>query len=194
MQQNNIKLCGIGKQMPNNNGTLPLLVFNKIFTEPLNIDEIEQFLDDIMAAHEVKYERRAKERRRGDRRWDMAELIEHEATLVSIARHSYNRPDLKKSRRIGRLVIDDLAKTISVNGAPVEISPKEFQLIDLLVQQPGSVVKVEDIIQKVWPENKRATSADVHQYVYILRHKLEEDPHNPKLLLTVKGFGYKLCP
>jgi DNA-binding response OmpR family regulator len=64
----------------------------------------------------------------------------------------------------------------------------------LLAQQQGSVVKVEDIIQKVWPENKRATSADVHQYVYILRHKMEENPHKPKILLTVKGFGYRLCP
>ena len=105
-----------------------------------------------------------------------------------------NLSDLGHSRRIGQLLIDYLAKSICVNGVPVEISPKEFQFIDFMAQQPGCVVKVEDIIKNVWPENNRATNADVHQYVYILRNKMEENPHNPKLLLTVKGFGYRLCP
>jgi hypothetical protein len=73
-------------------------------------------------------------------------------------------------------------------------TPKEFQFIEILAQKPNCVVTVEDIIKKVWPENKRATNADVHQYAYILRNKLEDNPHKPKLLITVKGFGYKLCP
>jgi len=199
MQQKKIALCGIGKQPPNNNKTGPQSVFNKIFADPLNIDEIERFLDDRMAASTVSFERRVNERRRGDRRSKLV-FFENKESSVSIPRHSYNRnlpnnlPDLGQSRCIGSLVIDYLAKSISVNGVSVEISPKEFQFIDLLAQQPGCVVKVEDIIKEVWPENKRATNADVHQYVYVLRNKFEENPHNPKLLLTVKGFGYRLCP
>ncbi len=143
MQQNKIALCGIGKQLTNYSETVPQPVFNKIFTDPLNIDEIESFLDDRMAANIVNFERRAKERRRGDRRNKLV-FIENDASSVSTPRHPYieytpeNKPDLGHSRRIGQLVIDYLAKSISVNGIPIEISPKEFQFIDFLAQQPGS--------------------------------------------------------
>ena len=60
MQQNKIVLCGIGKHPANNNETVAQSVFNKIFAEPLNIDEIERFLDDRMAASAVSFERRVK--------------------------------------------------------------------------------------------------------------------------------------
>jgi len=200
IQENKIALCGIGKQPTNKDETLPQPVFNKIFTEPLNIEEIQLYLDDKMAANALaNNERRANERRRGDRRNNVLS-IKYETSTVSHSKkldNEYtpdNPPDSGQSRRIGPLVIDYRAKIISVNGAPIEISPKKFDFISLLAQQPGCVFNINDILKKVWPENMKATHADVHQYVYVLRHKLEENPHKPKLLLTVKGFGYRLCP
>lgn len=199
IQENSIAFCGIGKQPPNNDETVPRSVFNKVFAEPLNIDEIEDFLDDRMAADAlIKYERRSKERREGEDRRKL--FMKHEATSFSVTKYlnngdtSNNELNSEQRRCIGALVIDYLAKTITVNGVVIESSPKEFQFIDLLAQRPGCVIKTEDILKKVWPENGKATNADVHQYVYILRNKLEENPHKPKLLVTVKGFGYKLSP
>ena len=75
----------------------------------------------------------------------------------------------------------------------VEISPKEFDIIGLLAHQPGHVVKTEDIVKTIWPKNYKATKADAHQYIHLLRKKIEKNPHRPQLLVTVKGFGYKLC-
>jgi hypothetical protein len=85
MQQNKIALCGIGNQPPNNNESVPQSVFNKIFTYPLNTDELEHFLDDRIAVSTVVFERRANERRRGDRRNKLV-FIEHKASPVSIPR------------------------------------------------------------------------------------------------------------
>ena len=101
-------------------------------------------------------------------------------------------PDLKQCLTIGSLSIDYIKKSVLINGSPIEISPKEFKIIELLAMRPGSLVKTEEFISKVWTGNNNATKSDVHQYMYILRHKLEENPHKPKLLITVRGFGYRL--
>ena len=203
LQKNKIAFCGIGKQPPNNHKIVPLSVFNQVFMDPLNIEEIYYFIDDRITANvNQNNERRSKERRSNERRREDRRKYfrQHEAATVSFPERLKdgftpdNQSTLEGNRFIGPMVINDLAKTITVNGIPLEISPKEFQFIEILAQKPNCVVTVEDIIKKVWPENKRATSADVHQYVYILRNKLEDNPHKPKLLVTVKGFGYKLCP
>lgn len=51
------------------------------------------------------------------------------------------------------------------------------------------MVKTEDIIKNVWQGYSRATKADVHQYIHMLRKKIEIDPHNPKILITIRGTG-----
>jgi len=195
---NKIALCGIVNQSCNSIETLPQLEFNKLFTEPLSIEEIQYFLDEMLASYaKAKYERRSNERRRWQERRKTS--VEHDLASVSIAKHlsnaviPINELNLEQSAYKKPFVIDFDAKVITVNSIPIEISPKEFQLIELLAKKPNFVVNVEDIIKKIWPTNKHATKADVHQYIYILRHKLEENPHKPKYLITVKGFGYKLC-
>lgn len=50
-----------------------------------------------------------------------------------------------------------------------------------------------EILERVWPEGSLASSTDVKRYIHLLRRKVEEDPKQPKLILTVKGFGYKLA-
>jgi DNA-binding response OmpR family regulator len=206
IRHNNIALCGIGKQPLNDAEALSELVFNKIFTEPFNLEEIRHYLNDITKSSTVlNNERRFRERRSGDRRIkslliEKPLFIEHDAEVVSIVkdlhkrRNSDHQPDEEQIKQIGPLVIDCLARTIAVNGVPIVVSQKEYHFIHLLAQQPGRVVNVDDIIKTIWAENKRATKADVHQYAYMLRNKLEENPQKPKLIITVKGFGYKLCP
>lgn len=97
-------------------------------------------------------------------------------------------------QRIGDLVINEASKRVRVRGAPIELSPKEFELLALLAESPGRVYANDEILRRVWPDNHLAGSQDVKQYVYFLRQKLEETPKDPKLIVTVRGFGYKLDP
>lgn len=114
-------------------------------------------------------------------------LREVEARLEVVLRR--HRPPLLK---VGPLEIDDHRKTVRLHGQVIELSPKEYQLLKLLASEPGRVFSDEEILRKVWPEGSLASSMDVKRYIHLLRRKLEPDPKTPKLILTVKGFGYKL--
>lgn len=95
-------------------------------------------------------------------------------------------------KRIGPLALDDVRKTVEVRGQPVELSPKEFDLLTLLCREPGKVYSNEEILKGIWAEHSFASAQDVKQYVYFLRKKLEENPKKPALIVTVRGFGYKI--
>lgn len=94
--------------------------------------------------------------------------------------------------------IDDLRKQVSIHGRTITLSPKEYQLLKLLASSPGRVFTPDDILLELWPkrdvpdEKNYADVQDVQKYVYLLRKKLEIDPKDPKLVLTVRGFGYRL--
>lgn len=101
-------------------------------------------------------------------------------------------PEPNAEGRIGQLIIDDTAKRVELQGRPVELSPKEFELLSLLAENPGQVYGNDEILKRVWPDNHLAGSQDVKQYIYFLRQKLEETPKAPKRIVTVRGFGYRL--
>jgi len=93
----------------------------------------------------------------------------------------------------GGLVIDDHAKSVRLDDRPIVLSPREYELLKLLAAHAGRIFSNEEIIKQVWSDDQFAMPQDVKKYVYLLRKKLEEDPKNPKRLLTVRGFGYKLA-
>jgi len=199
MQKNKVTFCGAGKLVSNDQQTAQSsAVFNEVFAEPIDIHKLHDFLhNEILFNTLDRIDRRSDERRRTDER--RKPLIKHDEAQSSNAspldhqQTSNNEATLGQNLQVGALSINYLRKEVSVNGAPVDISPKEFELINLLAQQPDCVVKAEDMIKVIWPQNNRATKSDVHQYLYMLRKKIEVNPHSPKLLVTVKGFGYKLC-
>ena len=96
------------------------------------------------------------------------------------------------------LAIDDLRKQVSIAGRTISLSPKEYQLLKLLASSPGRVFAPAEILNELWPPNPNidektyADAQDVQKYVYLLRKKLEIDPQKPDLVITVRGFGYRL--
>jgi DNA-binding response OmpR family regulator len=117
-------------------------------------------------------------------------LREVEARLEAALRR--HRPSQGAKLTLGPLEIDDQSKTVALHGRPVQLSPKEYELLKLLASKPGRVFSDREILQNVWPEGSLASSTDVKRYIHLLRRKLEEDPKRPKMIVTVKGFGYKL--
>ncbi len=77
------------------------------------------------------------------------------------------------------------------DGANIELSPKEFELLFLLASHPGRVFRRDDILNRVWGYEYAADTRTVDVHVRYLRQKIEDDQSEPQLLLTVRGVGYK---
>ena len=93
----------------------------------------------------------------------------------------------------GRLRLDADAYEMWVDGCPVTPLPREFQLLCFFVRSPNRVFDRVQIVARVWPEAtaKRIDPRTVDVHVYRLRRYLERDPAHPKILVTVRGVGWK---
>lgn len=121
--------------------------------------------------------------------FDLGEL---EARITAVMRR-YQALAHPRAIKVGELEIDDKTKQAKLKGRTVSLSPKEYELLKLLASEPGRVFSHQEIIAAVWQNKPLITSSDVTKYIYLLREKLEDDPDNPKYILTVRGFGYKLA-
>jgi len=121
---------------------------------------------------------------------------EPQGTSVVERRRKLRRKDDRQQgqtvRADSRCAIDEAGKTILIEGRALDLSPKEYELLRLLASNPGRTLSAQEIITEVWPDLQRASAADVHQYVHMLRRKVESDPKQPRWIITVRGFGYKL--
>jgi two-component system response regulator RegX3 len=92
----------------------------------------------------------------------------------------------------GGIRLDLTRHRVEVDGRPVSLTPSEFRLLALLVEQPERVFTRQQIMEHLWETSYvgDARACDVH--VSNLRRKLETDPANPRRLVTVREFGYKL--
>ena len=95
--------------------------------------------------------------------------------------------------RVGDLVIDRDVRDAMLNGKSLRLSPREFEILDLLAARGGKSVSREAIIEAVWGEQEDLSDKILAVYVRRLRIKIEENPEQPRYLHTVRGFGYRLA-
>jgi pSer/pThr/pTyr-binding forkhead associated (FHA) protein len=101
---------------------------------------------------------------------------------------------LKRVRAVEEaLRVDSRAKEVYVEGKLLNppLTVKEFQLLELLYSHRGQVISKDEIAQNVWDYEVYDYNA-IDALVYRLRQRIEHDPSNPRFLVTVRGFGYKL--
>jgi two-component system KDP operon response regulator KdpE len=95
-----------------------------------------------------------------------------------------------KVRRFGHVEIDLEKKLVTRNGVKVHLTPTEYQLLVAFVTHPGKLLTQRWLLSRIWgPDYQEETNVRVH--VGHLRRKLEEDPSNPRLILTEPGLGYR---
>jgi DNA-binding response OmpR family regulator len=94
--------------------------------------------------------------------------------------------------RIGRLSVDLVRYSASDSKGPVELSHKEFELLKFFIEHAGQIVHRDQLLDQVWGYDIYPNSRTVDNFIVRLRKKIETDPGQPKHLLTVHGFGYKL--
>ncbi len=93
--------------------------------------------------------------------------------------------------KIGDLLIDLAGHSVSRDGRPIALTPLEFDLLANLARQPGQVMTRESLLDSVWGYEKTVDSRLVNVHIQRLRSKIEQDPENPQIVLTVRGVGYK---
>jgi DNA-binding response OmpR family regulator len=94
---------------------------------------------------------------------------------------------------IDGLELDASARTASLDGEPLELTRKEFDLLALLMSQAGSVVSRERLIDEVWDVNWFGSTKTLDVHVSGLRKKLGDDPSDPRYLHTIRGVGFRFA-
>lgn len=93
--------------------------------------------------------------------------------------------------RAGPVVMNLDRHTVSVNGEQIQMPLKEFELLELLIENVNRVLTRGQIIDRVWGSNYFGDTKTLDVHVKRVRSKIEDDPSRPKHLLTVRGLGYK---
>jgi DNA-binding response OmpR family regulator len=115
-----------------------------------------------------------------------------DARIRAVLRRSGATEDVDPVLTVGGLRIDTRSREVSLDGQPVELSPREFDLLAYLAASPGRVVTKRELLTEVWrvPYGGADKTVDVH--LSWLRRKLGETAQEPRFLVTVRGVGVKL--
>ncbi len=104
------------------------------------------------------------------------------------------RPDRSRVSFADRQITLDLERReVVVRGEPVELTRQEFDLLYQLASRPGVVFSRAALLQQVWSDDTYVTDRTVDTVISRLRRKIEQDPHDPELILTAWGVGYKFA-
>jgi len=115
---------------------------------------------------------------------------------VRAVRRRAGSPDRRSPVRMGTLTIDLMTRTVTscVEGDERQLTPTEWDLLELLVSHPGRLMTHADIAHRVWGTDRRRADASLRAYLARLRRKLEPEPSRPRYLITEPGMGYRFQP
>lgn len=94
--------------------------------------------------------------------------------------------------RIGGLSLNRLTREVQVDGEPVSLTPKEFEILQFLMSRPGQVFSPREIYENVWHEKPFGSDNTVAVHIRHLREKIEIDPAEPRYIRMLFGQGYKM--
>lgn len=100
-------------------------------------------------------------------------------------------PTSSSALKVGDILIDLRGHTVSRDGQPIALTPLEFELLHTLASRPSEVFSRETLLEQVWGYQYKADTRLVNVHVQRLRSKIEIDVDEPKIVLTVRGVGYR---
>ena len=93
--------------------------------------------------------------------------------------------------RVGGIELDDVEKTVTLDGDPVALTPTEYDILRLLMQNPGQVFSPKEIYKRIWNDLPYGSENTVAVHIRHIREKLEINPAEPRYIKVVWGQGYK---
>jgi DNA-binding response OmpR family regulator len=127
--------------------------------------------------------------------FDVDVLVAHIKAVLR--RFEVSHPPAAQSQTVltaGDLAIDPVSHQCTLAGKPIDLAPREFDLLYTLAMEPNRVVPVDDLIGRVWGAEFIGQPQVVYVHIRWLREKIETNPQQPERLVTVRGVGYKLVP
>jgi len=112
--------------------------------------------------------------------------------LLARLRALGRRPPSRKSTALkaGPIELDETTRRVTVSGKPVDLSQREFSILECLLRRPGQVLSRDQLLDYAWPYGVALTPNTVEAYIHLLREKLGTDAANH--VETVRGVGYRL--
>jgi two-component system phosphate regulon response regulator PhoB len=167
---NGLDLCRL---IRHNGSTVPILILSAKGSETDRVVGLEVGADDYLT-----------------KPFGMRELIARCRALLR--RHRQAQPRIgDASLRFQDIALFPQECRVTVRGETINLSPKEFRILELFMTHPRRVWSREQLIEKVWGPDFMGDSKTVDVHIRWLREKLELDPSHPEYLTTVRGFGYR---
>jgi two-component system, OmpR family, KDP operon response regulator KdpE len=152
------------------NDAVPIIVLSSRGDEPGKVRALDLGADDYLT-----------------KPFGMEELL---ARMRAALRHQLQVQGERPAFRSGDLAVDLVRRIVTVRDTEVKLSPKEYDLLRVLVQHAGKVLTHKFLLRELW--NDFTDTQYLRVYVRQLRHKIEPDPEQPRYILTETGVGYRL--
>ena len=117
------------------------------------------------------------------------------ARIASVLRRTGTAEPTERQLEFEGLVLDRAARQVIVDGRPVEVTTREFDLLVFLASSPRQVFSRDQILDQVWaPSAQRQHRSTITEHIRRLRGRIERDPGKPRWIKTVQGVGYRFEP
>lgn len=166
---NGLDIC---KLLRYQGSTIPILILSAKATEADRVTGLEIGADDYLT-----------------KPFSVRELVARCAALLRRKHYTYlSKSPMRQFRDV--ILFGDECRVI-VRGREINLSPKEFKLLDLFISYPRRVWSREQLIEQIWEPDFIGDTKTVDVHIRWLREKLEINPSEPEYLITVRGFGYR---
>jgi DNA-binding response OmpR family regulator len=112
--------------------------------------------------------------------------------IRAVLRRAGSRALGEQVLQVGPIVLDRSRRGITLHGEPVQLTFSEFELMQALMSRPGELFNRQELLRAIWGDSAYRDARGIDVHIRHLREKLEADPANPALILTVRGVGYRL--
>ncbi|MGH8905516.1 MAG: response regulator [Egibacteraceae bacterium] len=124
--------------------------------------------------------------------FSMRELVARVRAVLRRGHQTQAEP-VQPAMEVNGVRLDPERYEVAVRGAPVDLPPKEFALLEVLIRNAGRVLTRDVLIERVWGADYVGDTKTLDVHIKRLRGRIERDPRDPELILTIRGVGYKLA-
>lgn len=120
--------------------------------------------------------------------FSMLELL---ARIKAVFRRVKSRSNIQDMHQFGDLEINFKKYQASKKGRSLKLSPREYELLRCFIERQGEIISRKELLKQIWGYDSYPDTRTVDTHIAKLRHKIEDIPEEPKLIVTVHGMGYK---
>ena len=118
-------------------------------------------------------------------------VLELLARIKALFRRIKSGSDIPEVHRFGDLEINLKKYEAHKKGKPIRLSPREYELLKWFIEREGEIVSRDELLNQVWGYDSFPNTRTIDTHIAKLRHKIEDNPEEPKLIVTIHGIGYK---